>query len=101
MDGCVKGKLLFMCGKMAAGKSTLSRSLAATQPSLLLVQDHELHSIVASDEFCKRQLKQRSQHLNLALGAKWTTNCDFAEVTSYFEPPAADERLNVIRHERA
>lgn len=163
-----KGRLLFMCGKMAAGKSTLSRSLAATERGLLLVQDdllaslypgefvdfaaflkysarlratlaphivsllslgvtvvldfpgntrtsrawfrelferagaeHQLHFIVASDELCKRQLKQRSRDSNLALGAKWTTSADFDEVTSYFEPPTIDERFNVVRHERA
>lgn len=168
MDERRRGKLLFMCGKMAAGKTTLSRSLAATERGVLLVQDdllerlypgefvdfaaflkqsarlrttlaphivsllsfgmtvvldfpantrrsrawfreiferasadHELHFIVASDELCKRQLKQRSRDLNLALGTKWTTDADFDEVTSYFEPPATDERFNVIRHERA
>jgi predicted kinase len=163
-----KGKLLFMCGKMAAGKSTLSRSLAESERGVLLVQDdllgslypgefvdfsaflkysarlratlkphivtllslgmtvvmdfpantrrsrawfreilecvdadHELHLIVASDDLCKRQLKQRSRDLNLAPGDKWTTESDFDEVTSYFEPPVTDEQFNVIRHERA
>lgn len=140
MGECGKARLLFMCGKMAAGKSTLARWLAATQRGVLLVQDdlleslypgefvdfaafrkysarlratlaphivsllsfgmtvvidfpantrsarawfremfegvgadHELHLIVASDELCKRQLKQRSRDSNLASGAKWTT----------------------------
>ena len=161
------GKLSFMCGKMAAGKSTLSRSLAAREGAVLLVQDelleilypgefvdfdaflkysarlratlaphvvsllslgmtvvldfpantrksrawfreiyecaeadHELHFIVASDDLCKRQLKQRSLELKLAPGAKWTTEADFDEVTSYFEPPAPNEQFNVVRHER-
>lgn len=40
-----KGKLLFMCGKMAAGKSTLARSLAATERGVLLVQDDLLESL--------------------------------------------------------
>ncbi len=168
MDGRRKGKLLFMCGKMAAGKTTLSRSLAAAERGVLLVQDdlleglypgefvdfaaflkrsarlrttlaphivsllslgmtvvldfpantrrsrawfremferasadHELHFIVASDDLCKRQLKQRSRDSNLAPGARWTTDADFDEVTSYFEPPATEERFNVMRHERA
>lgn len=162
-----KAKLLFVCGKMAAGKSTLSRSLAARNRGVLLVQDdllaglypneivdfaaflrystrlratlashivallthgvtvvldfpantrrsrawfreiferadadHELHWIVASDDLCKRQLKQRSSDLSLAPGAKWTTDSDFDEVNSYFEPPATDEQFSVIRHER-
>jgi len=62
--------------------------------------DHELHFIVASDELCKRQLKQRSQELGLPPGTKWTTEADFDEITAYFDPPAADEHFNVIRHER-
>jgi predicted kinase len=162
------GKLLFMCGKMAAGKSTLARELTARhQDAVLLVQDdllgalypgefvdfdaflkyssrlratlaphvvsllslgvtvvldfpantrrarewfrgmyegaaasHELHFIVASDDLCRRQLRQRSLDLKLPAGAKWTTDADFDEVTSYFEPPSADEGFNLIRHER-
>lgn len=168
MDTRSQGKLFFMCGKMAAGKSTLSRSLAARESAVLLVQDdlleslypgefvdfdaflrysdrlratlaphvvsllslgmpvvldfpantrtsrawfreiyeragadHELHFIVASDDLCKRQLRQRSLDLKLPPGAKWTTDADFDEVTSYFEPPAPDEQFNVVRHERA
>ena len=33
------GKLLFPCGKMAAGKSTLARELAEREDAVLLVQD--------------------------------------------------------------
>jgi predicted kinase len=162
-----RGRLLFMCGKMAAGKSTLSRALAAREHAVLLEQDalleglypgafvdfaaflthsarlqatlaphivsllllgvtvvldfpantrksrawfrelferagadHELHFIAASDELCRRQLRQRSRDLNLAPGAKWTTDADFDEVTAYFEPPADDEGFLVVRHER-
>jgi predicted kinase len=168
MDTRRRGKLIFMCGKMAAGKSTLSRELAANERAVLLVQDdlleslypgefvdlaaflkfstrlratvaphvvsllalgmtvvldfpgntrksrawfreifesggadHELHYIVASDDLCKRQLEQRSRGLGLEAGAKWTTVEDFEEVTAYFEPPAADEGFNVVRHERS
>ncbi|MGZ9059877.1 MAG: AAA family ATPase [Burkholderiaceae bacterium] len=161
-----KGKLVFVCGKMAAGKSTLSKELAAQEDTLLLEQDellmalfpeeivdlasfvkystrvqdalaphiccllakgisvvldfpantkrqrvwfrqlieradaeHELHLIVASDDLCKLQLKQRSAQRGLPPGTKWTTEADFDEVTAYFDPPAADERFNVIRHD--
>ena len=167
MDTDRRGKLLFICGKMAAGKSTLSKELAAREDAVHLPQDgllealypgefvdfaafvkystrlqsvltphivalltkgvsvvldfpantkrqrawfrqliemsgsdHELHFIVASDDLCKRQLKQRSQELGLPLGAKWTTEADFEEVTAYFDSPAVDEGFNVIRHER-
>lgn len=161
-----KGKLLFICGKMAAGKSTLSKALAEREDAVLLVQDefaerlfpgeiidiasfvkysnrikdaltphvcsllsrgisvvldfpgntrsqrvwfrqlceragaeHELHFIDASDELCKRQLRERSQ--GLPPDTKWTTEAEFDAITAYFEPPAHEERFNVIRHERA
>lgn len=35
----MSGKLLFLCGKMAAGKSTLARDLAAREKAMLFVQD--------------------------------------------------------------
>jgi predicted kinase len=161
-----KGKLLFFCGKMAAGKSTLSAALASREHALLLVEDellarlfpgqiadvaayvtyssrvrealgplivsllamgvsvvldfpgntrrqrawfrrlideagagHELHFIDASDALCLRQLRQRSEHL--PPGSRWTSEAEFQAVTAYFEPPAADEAFNVVRHERA
>jgi predicted kinase len=61
--------------------------------------EHELHLIVASDELCKRQLKQRSESLGQPAGTKWTTEADFDEVTAYFDPPAEEERFRVIRHD--
>jgi len=39
------GKLLFLCGKMAAGKSTLARELAARENAMLLVQDEWLDAL--------------------------------------------------------
>jgi predicted kinase len=159
-----KGKLLFLCGKMAAGKSTLSRELASNENAVLLVEDeflerlfpgqimdlaayvtyssrirdalaphiaallargvsvvldfpantrrqrawfrrliedtgaeHELHFIDASDALCLRQLKQRSE--GLPADRQWTTEAEFHAVSAYFEPPAAEEGFNVIRHE--
>jgi predicted kinase len=38
-------KLLFLCGKMAAGKSTLARELARTRGAVLLVQDELLEQL--------------------------------------------------------
>lgn len=35
-----KGKLFFLCGKMAAGKSTLARELASREDAMLFEQDH-------------------------------------------------------------
>ena len=160
-----QAKLICLCGKMAAGKSTLSRALAAREQAVLLVQDewlsqlfpgeildvldysrcstrlaaalaplivsllskgttvvldfpgntrkqrawfrqlfeaagveHELHVVDAPDDVCKRQLRERSA--GLPPGTPWTTEAEFDLITSYFEPPAADEGFNVIRHER-
>jgi shikimate kinase len=42
---CRKAKLLFLCGKMAAGKSTLSRELAARKNAVLLIQDEFLERL--------------------------------------------------------
>lgn len=159
-------KLMFMCGKMAAGKSTLARDLAERGNAILLVHDellerlfpgeitdipafidrslrlrtalaphicamlakgvsivldfpgntkaqrawfrdiferahveHELHFVDASDEVCKRQLRDRTKHL--APGTPWTTDAEFDAMTVYFQPPSVDEGYNVVRHERA
>jgi predicted kinase len=159
------GKLIFFCGKMAAGKSTLSKALAEQEHAVRLAQDdwlaqlfpreirdvagyvdraarlnaaltpllvsllsrgitvvldfpgntrmqrawfrqlfeaagagHELHLIDAPDDLCKRQLRERSA--DLPAGTPWTTDAEFDTVTSYFQPPTADERFTVIRHER-
>jgi predicted kinase len=40
-----KAKLVFLCGKMAAGKSTLARDLAARKGAILLVQDEFLDAL--------------------------------------------------------
>ena len=160
-----KAKLLFLCGKMAAGKTTLSRELAEREHAVLLVEDeflerlypgdiatiadyvkyssrvknalaplvvsllsrgisvvldfpgntraqrawfrelferagvdHELHLIDASDELCKRQLRERSK--GHPAGTKWTTDAEFDAITAYFEPPSVDEGFNVIRYVR-
>ena len=159
-------KLIFMCGKVLAGKTTLCQKLATRDNAVLLVQDdflaalypgeildipdfvrcssrlrdalsahicallakgisvvldfpgntkkqrvwfrtlfeqadvaHELHFIDVPDDLCKRQLKDRSKHL--PVGSPWTTDADFDAITAYFEAPAAEERLNVIRHGRS
>ena len=41
----MKGKLLFLCGKMAAGKSTLARELAVRENAMLFVQDEWLDTL--------------------------------------------------------
>jgi len=160
------GKLIFFCGKMAAGKSTLAGALAKRENAVLLVQDdflerlfpgeitdvaafvrcssrlrdalgahvrallsmglavvldfpgntqaqrvwfrelfepagadHELHFVDASDAACKRQLKERSR--GLPAGTPWTTEAEFEAITVHFQPPAAGEGFNVVRHDNS
>lgn len=40
-----RAKLYFMCGKMAAGKSTYARALAQTKNAVLLIQDEFLDTL--------------------------------------------------------
>ena len=60
---------------------------------------HELHVIEASDELCKRRLKERNQEL--PDGAPWTTDAEFDAVTAYFDPPSDDEGFHIVRHQHA
>ena len=60
--------------------------------------EHELHFIDASDALCIRQLRTRSEELSAE--TRWTSEAEFHAVTAYFEPPAADEAFNVVRHAR-
>jgi len=154
-----------LCGKMAAGKTTLAREVANREDAVLLVEDdflerlfpgeiteiaayvrcslslksalaphicallskgisvvldfpantknqrawfrelferanvpHELHFVDASDALCKRQLRERSK--GLPPGSRWTTDEEFAAITTYFQPPSEDEQFSVVRHER-
>jgi gamma-glutamylcyclotransferase (GGCT)/AIG2-like uncharacterized protein YtfP/predicted kinase len=156
-------RLLFLCGKMAAGKSTLARRLAQENHALLLVEDdllrklfpgeihdisdyvrfttrikdalsdhivaalvggvsvvldfpgntrkqrgwfrelferagvrHELHFIDASDDLCKRQLKERNQ--DLPVGTAFTTEAEFDAITQYFQAPSSDEGFYITIH---
>jgi len=60
-----KAKLMFVCGKMAAGKSTLARDLAAREQAVLLVQDEFLDrlypgEIIDIPDFVKYSARLRS-----------------------------------------
>lgn len=61
--------------------------------------DHELHYVDATDELCKRQLRERSKEL--AEGSAFTSDAEFDAITKYFQAPVDDENFNVIRHQRA
>ena len=60
--------------------------------------EHELHYLEASDDLCKRQLRQRSEAL--PAGSAWTTDAEFDAITAYFQPPEDDEHFNVLRRDR-
>lgn len=161
-----KARLLFLCGKMASGKSTLAAELARSEGAVLLVQDefleklfpgeivdiptfvkysarlrealaphiralltrglsvvldfpantksqrawfrelferadvpHELHFVDATDELCKRQLRERSRAL--PPGSAFTSDAEFEAITAYFQAPSLEESFHVIRHARA
>jgi predicted kinase len=59
---------------------------------------HELHFIDVPDALCRTQLRARSRHL--PEDAAWTSDAEFDAITKFFQPPAADEGFNVIRHTR-
>ena len=61
--------------------------------------DLESCLIVASDDLCKRQLKQRSERRGLPPGTKWTTEADFDEVTALIRQQPKNIS-SVVRHER-
>jgi predicted kinase len=156
--------LHFFCGKMASGKTTLSKNLASDHNAILISEDiwlskfypeeistfddylkyssrlkplvsqhvqeilvrgisvvldfpgnvpsqrqwfrsifeaakvnHVLHYIVAPDSLCKEQLRKRNAEQ--PEGSMIMSEADFDYITSYFQPPIADEGFNIIRYE--
>lgn len=61
------GKLLFLCGKMAAGKSTLSKTLAEREDAVLIVQDHFLGTLFPDEIREVADYLRYSRRLNAAL----------------------------------
>lgn len=155
-----KGTLIFLSGKMAAGKSTLSRELTDEYEAVLLSEDewlaglypdeirsfhdylkyssrlrpilkkhvqnvlrsgvsvvmdfpantraqrewfkgifaecdapHKLVYVEASDETCLNQLEMR--RTTQPERANFDTEAVFRQVTSYFQPPSADEGFSI------
>ena len=60
-------KLIFLCGKMAAGKSTLARALAEREGAILLVQDQLLGSLYPGEIVDIPAFTLRSSQLQAAL----------------------------------
>ena len=77
--------LIFFCGKMAAGKSTLSRELAARHDAVLLVQDDWLEKLfpveiqtIADFVRCSTRLREALQpHVLALLGRGLSVVMDF------------------------
>ena len=65
---CPMAKLLFLCGKMAAGKSTLSRQLAERENAVLLVQDEFLERLYPGEIVDIPGFLKYSSRLRDALG---------------------------------
>ena len=61
-------KLLFLCGKMAAGKSTLARELARRENAILLVQDEFLDHLFPGEITNIPEFVKYSSRLKNALG---------------------------------
>ena len=60
-------KLIFFCGKMAAGKSTLARELARREDAVLLVQDELLDCLFPGEITDIQRFVECSSRLNKAL----------------------------------
>jgi predicted kinase len=60
-------KLIFLCGKMAAGKSTLARQLAQRENAILLVQDEWLDRLYPGEIIDIPGFVNRSSRLKDAL----------------------------------
>jgi predicted kinase len=58
--------------------------------------DHVLHHLPASDEACLARIARRN--IERPEGSHHLTEADFALVTSYFQPPDADEGFRVEFH---
>lgn len=81
--------LLFLCGKMAAGKSTLARELARAHQAILLEEDHFLDALFPGE------IHAIADYVTYS-GSPFTTEAEFEAVTKYFQPPSAEEGFNVV-----
>lgn len=68
MSASTPAKLIFLCGKMAAGKSTLARELAARENAVLLVQDELLGTLYPGEFVDLMAFIERYGRLTKAIG---------------------------------
>ena len=64
----MSGKLIFLCGKLAAGKSTLAKDLAQRENAILLVQDEFLNHLFPGEITDIAGYVRCSSRLNNAIG---------------------------------
>jgi len=82
-------KLIFLCGKMAAGKSTLARELANRENAVLLVQDEFLAALFPGEitdipSFVNRYTRLKNaltSHICVLLSKRISVALDFAAAT--------------------
>jgi predicted kinase len=105
-------KLLFLCGKMAAGKSTLARELAEREGAILLVQDELLERLYPAEivdiaDFARCSARLRSAiapHVRALLAKRVSVVLDFPGNTTaqrawfreLFEAASAAHELHYI-----
>lgn len=78
-----RGKLLFVCGKMAAGKSTLSKELAVREHAVLLAQDEllvalfpgEIVDVAAFVKYSTRIQDALAPHISLLYRPTCPSSC--------------------------
>ena len=83
------GKLIFLCGKMAAGKSTLARDLAVRENAVLLVQDDFLNALFPGEitdvpaflDRYRRLKNALTRHICVLLSNRVSVVLDFAAAT--------------------
>jgi predicted kinase len=61
--------------------------------------DHRLYFIDATNDLCKRQLKERSK--SQPEDSPFVSEAVFEEITQYFQPPAEDEQFHIVRYDRS
>jgi predicted kinase len=108
----IPGKLIFLCGKMAAGKSTLARKLAEKENAVLLVQDELLDHLFPGEitdiqEFvkCSSRLKNAlmahicallSKGISVVLDFPGNTRAQRAWFRDLFERANAEHELHYV-----
>ncbi|MGG6240322.1 AAA family ATPase [Nodosilinea sp. AN01ver1] len=106
------GKLIFFCGKMAAGKSTLARKIAQREDAILMVQDELLTTLFPGEiadipDFIKYSSRLRDaltphivsllcKGISVVLDFPGNTQNQRAWFRQLFESASADHELHYV-----